>query len=275
MKAVPMDRSTVLDAVGDVEGQRLALFGADERAEVVGVDPVGVAHRTVAEVVARGGEHQRDSGVNAAHEVGQRQDRKATRASLGEGQAGACDQSACSCGLKKSTAVHCGSGSLSTMVDRKVTKSALPTVIDKKDDAFLGQNIKGLMMSLIAAWNAAMDATRAGTEFADVRPADIRVFAQLRGRSLRLSDVHREMGFSRQAAQQAVDRLVDHGMLRVDLVDGSKRDKTVSITEKGQRWRTIAAAEIRRIEEQIAAVVGDADKEKLRRILVAVLKAET
>lgn len=144
-------------------------------------------------------------------------------------------------------------------------------MIDKKDNAFLEQNIKGMMMTLIARWNAEMDDARAKTEFADVRPADIRLFAQLRGRTLKLSEIHREMGFSRQAAQQAVDRLVDHGMVAVTADPSSKRDKRVSITEKGQRWRTIAAEQIRQIEADIGAAIGAEDAEALRGYLARLI----
>ncbi|WP_299772878.1 MarR family winged helix-turn-helix transcriptional regulator [uncultured Tateyamaria sp.] len=144
-------------------------------------------------------------------------------------------------------------------------------MIDKTDNDFLGQNIKGLMMTLLAQWNQRMDEARAETEFATVRPADIRVFAQLRGRTIKLSDIHREMGFSRQAAQQAVDRLVAQDMLSVDPVPGSKRDKVVSITDKGQRWRTIAAHQIRGIEEEIADVLGEDGREVMRQCLVELL----
>ncbi|MEO0989675.1 MAG: MarR family winged helix-turn-helix transcriptional regulator [Pseudomonadota bacterium] len=140
-------------------------------------------------------------------------------------------------------------------------------MIDEQDNSFLGQNIKGMMMTLIARWNAQMDEARAGTEFASVRPADIRVFAQLRGRTVKLSVIHREMGFSRQAAQQAVDRLVGHDMIAVNPDPDSRRDKVVSITEKGQRWRAIAAAEIRTLEAEIGETIGDDGKETLRRIL--------
>lgn len=140
-------------------------------------------------------------------------------------------------------------------------------MIDEKDDAFLSQNIKGLMMTLIAHWNAQMDEARAKTEFAAVRPADIRVFAQLRGRRVKLSDIHREMGFSRQAAQQAVERLVQQDMIAVMPDPDSKRDKIVSITEKGQRWRAIAAAQIRTLEAQIADTLGAEDREALRQSL--------
>ncbi|MEM6588010.1 MAG: MarR family transcriptional regulator [Pseudomonadota bacterium] len=147
-------------------------------------------------------------------------------------------------------------------------------MIDKKEDAFLGQNIKGLMMTLIAQWNAQMDDARAETEFAAVRPADIRVFAQLRGRTLKLSAIHKEMGFSRQAAQQAVDRLVGHDMITVKPDPESRRDKLVLITPKGQRWRAIAAAQIRNIEAEIAATIGDEAKEALRANLSAILKSD-
>ena len=150
----------------------------------------------------------------------------------------------------------------------------MSTVIDKKDDAFLGQNIKGMMMTLIAHWNAQIDEARAGTEFAEVRPADMRVFAQLRGRVVKLSEIHREMGYSRQAAQQAVDRLVRQDMISVAPDPNSRRDKQVSITEKGQRWRSIAAAQIRQIETEIAEAIGEDAKEALRGYLAGMLRGK-
>ena len=160
------------------------------------------------------------------------------------------------------------------MVDRCAAQRVLSTLIDKRDGTFLGQNIKGMMMPLVARWDADMGETRAGTEFATIRPADIRVFAQLRGRTVKLSDIHREMGFSRQAAQQAVERLAGHDMIAITPVPGRRRDKVVSITEKGQRWRKIAASQIRQIEDQIAATVGDNGKEALRHLLIELVNAE-
>ena len=148
----------------------------------------------------------------------------------------------------------------------------MSTMIDKKDDAFLETNIKGMMMTLIARWNEDMDRARRGTEFAEIRPSDMRVFGQLRGRTVKLSDIHREMGFSRQAAQQAVERLVAHDMIAVTPAPESNRDKIVAITAKGQRWRTIAAGQIRSIEARCAEVAGEAGKEELRRLLISLLK---
>ncbi|MEM9910924.1 MAG: MarR family transcriptional regulator [Pseudomonadota bacterium] len=146
-------------------------------------------------------------------------------------------------------------------------------MIDKRDDDFLGQNIKGMMMTLLAHWNAQMDDARSETEFATIRPADMRVFGQLRGRTVKLSMIHRAMGFSRQAAQQAVDRLVEHEMISVQPDPDSKRDKIVTITEKGQRWRSIAAAQIRLIEGQVAESLGEEAKERLRHALIDLMRA--
>lgn len=145
-------------------------------------------------------------------------------------------------------------------------------MIDKKDDDFLGTNLKGLMMSLIGRWNARMDAGREETDFAAIRASDMRVFGQLRGRTVKLSVIHREMGFSRQAAQQAVDRLVDHGVLKVEAEPGSQRDKIVSITDKGQQLRALAARQIRDIEESCAEIIGKEDREILRDLLMRLLK---
>jgi len=145
-------------------------------------------------------------------------------------------------------------------------------MIEEKDDAFLATNLKGLMMTLLGEWNARMDEGRAATEFASIRPSDMRVFGQLRGRTVKLSMVHRELGFSRQAAQQSVDRLVGHGVLAVAAAPDSRRDKMVSVTEKGQRLRALAARQIREIEIDCAEAVGSAEAEAMRRTLMALVE---
>ncbi len=140
-------------------------------------------------------------------------------------------------------------------------------MIDKKDDRFLADNIKGLMMTVLGRWNAEMDRGRQATAFAAIRDSDMRVFGQLRGRRLKLSALHRELGMSRQAAQQAVARLVDHGVLQVTLAEGSKRDKVVSVTDKGQELRSLAARQIRDIEAQCIEAIGSDNTEVLRDLL--------
>ena len=148
-------------------------------------------------------------------------------------------------------------------------------MIDEKDDRFLADNIKGLMMTVLGRWNAEMDRGRQATEFATIRDSDMRVFGQLRGRTLKLSALHRELGMSRQAAQQAVTRLVDHGVLQVTLAEGSKRDKVVSVTDKGQELRGLAARQIRDIEAQCEKAIGADNTEVLRDLLKQLGAAST
>lgn len=140
-------------------------------------------------------------------------------------------------------------------------------MIDKKDDRFLADNIKGLMMTVLGRWNAQMDQGRQATVFAAIRESDMRVFGQLRGRTLKLSALHRELGMSRQAAQQAVARLVEHGVLQVTLAEDSKRDKVVSVTDKGQELRGLAARQIRQLETQCVEAIGAENTEVLRDLL--------
>ena len=140
-------------------------------------------------------------------------------------------------------------------------------MIDKKDDDFLADNVKGLMMDAVARWNRRIDRAQRQSEFASVRPADQRVFAHMRGRPTKLSDFHVALSISRQAAYQSIARLVDQGLVRLEPAPGSERDKLVCVTEKGQRLRTFAAQQIREIEALCAAALGEEGLKELRRLL--------
>lgn len=97
------------------------------------------------------------------------------------------------------------------------------------------------------------------------------VFGQLHRRTLKLSALHRQLGISRQA----VNRLVGHGVLRVDLAPDSKRDKIVSVTDKGQVLRTLATLQIHEIETSRAEIIGEGDTEVLRNLLVRRVNPES
>lgn len=140
-------------------------------------------------------------------------------------------------------------------------------MVDKRDDAFLSDNIKGLMMDLVSRWNRAMDAAQQHTEFSSVRPGDQRLFGYMRGRTTRMSEFHTGLGISRQAAHQSVARLQAGGLVEVRPTPDSARDKSVYITEKGQRLRSFAAQQIREIEGECASVLGDDGLEALRQLL--------
>ena len=142
-------------------------------------------------------------------------------------------------------------------------------MVDKSDDGFLRHNVKGLMMDLVARWNREMDQAQSFTEFSAIRPSDQRVFGHMRGRPTLLSDFHGALGMSRQAAQQSVQRLIEHGVVRVDPAPDSRRDKIVSVTEKGQSLRSFAAGQIRQIEQSCKERIGTEGLEGLRQLLLA------
>ena len=124
------------------------------------------------------------------------------------------------------------------------------------------------MMDLVARWNREMDQAQSSTDFSTVRPSDMRVFGHMRGRPTLLSDFHGALGISRQAAQQSVQRLVEHGVVRVDPAPDSRRDKIVSVTGKGELLRGFAASQIRRIEQSCKEQIGADGLESLRRLLI-------
>ena len=134
---------------------------------------------------------------------------------------------------------------------------------------FLDGNVKGLMMDLVGRWNVEMDRLQAATPFAGIRASDQRLFGQLRGRPTPMTDLHKKLGISRQAAHKSVRRLVDHGV--VEIVDSpqSNKHKIVVVTERGQQLRKLAAESIRNIEEDCVQRIGRDRLEELRAILKA------
>ena len=140
-------------------------------------------------------------------------------------------------------------------------------MVDNIDDEFLERNVKGLMMDLVARWNGEMDHAQSRTEFSMIRPSDMRVFAHMRGRPTLLSEIHGALDMSRQAAQQSVQRLIAHGVVCVDSAPNSRRDKIVSVTEKGQALRRFAAGQLRKIERRCEECVGADGLNNLRQLL--------
>lgn len=132
---------------------------------------------------------------------------------------------------------------------------------------YLDRNIKGLMMDVLGRWNVEMDKRQASTAFAAIRPADQRLFGQLRGRPTPMVDLHKRLGITRQAAHNSILRLVGHGVVDIVQSPENRKNKTVVITEKGQQLRKLAAQSIREIEKDCIKRIGKDRLEMLREIL--------
>ncbi len=136
-------------------------------------------------------------------------------------------------------------------------------MVDESYEHFLHQNIKGLMQSCMTLLNAEQKMWVENSEFNGMREGDLRVFGQLRGRGLTISELAREMGISRQGAQQAIQRLQSEDMVILQEMKGHQ-GKRIQITEKGERYRQRVAKHLMEQERQLGESLGKEMIEQLR-----------
>ena len=134
-------------------------------------------------------------------------------------------------------------------------------------------NIRTLIYYLGLAIDARLSEARRGTPYEHVRPSDVRVFVTA-GRKMRtISEIARELGITRQAAQMGVQRLSKLKVLELRPAPDNKRDKLVYITPKGRLARNSAGLQIEKLEAEFASVIGAEGvatfRENLRELLFA------
>jgi DNA-binding MarR family transcriptional regulator len=140
--------------------------------------------------------------------------------------------------------------------------------LSEEDRAFLATNLKGLLQDVMEQMEARNTDLRENTIFADATPAEARLFAVLRGRERSISDLARVLGVTRQAVHHTVHRLIDAGVVELVVAEHSRREKLVRITATGRKVQAIAAANLRRIEAEMAAVLGEDKVSELRKLLL-------
>ena len=134
-------------------------------------------------------------------------------------------------------------------------------------------NIRTLIYYLGLAIDARLSAARRGTPYEHVRPSDVRLFVTA-GRKLRtISEIARELGITRQAAQMGVQRLLKLKVVELRAGPDNKRDKLVHITPKGQLARNSAGLQVEKLEAEFAAIIGVDGVATFRENLMALLSA--
>lgn len=134
-------------------------------------------------------------------------------------------------------------------------------------------NIRTLLHYLGQALDERLTHFRRGTVYEAVRPSDVRVFVSATRKPQTISEIARDMGVTRQAAQASVHRLHKLQVLDLQAAPHNKRDKIVVVTAKGQHAAKTAAQQVKRFEEEFAAVIGADGLATFRKNLVAILKA--
>ena len=140
--------------------------------------------------------------------------------------------------------------------------------LSEADRAFLATNLKGLLQDVMEQMDARNTELRGDTMFADATPAEARLFAVLRGRERSISELARVLGVTRQAVHHTVHRLIDAEVVELIPAQHSRREKLVRITPTGSKVQAIAAANLRRIEAEMAERVGEAKLSTLRELLI-------
>lgn len=98
-------------------------------------------------------------------------------------------------------------------------------------------------------------------------PAMNRLFAQLGGRPLGLSELARRLSVSRQAVHKLAKEAQELGLVEFVPSEEDMRVTLLRFSQKGWRMSEMAAASFVEVEQEIARQIGADNMESLRRIL--------
>ncbi len=131
----------------------------------------------------------------------------------------------------------------------------------------LSNNLKSLLLQRFEWFESHQLETMNRSGIQQLTLAQGRIFAQLRGKDLSISDLAKRLGVSRQAAQKTVAGLVEMGLLELRESEGNMSVKIVHITDAGHRFRTEIGRAIAKIEAQVAEKIGKEGLAQLKHLL--------
>lgn len=103
--------------------------------------------------------------------------------------------------------------------------------------------------------------------YGHLTPAMVRLLGYLGGRPIGLSELARRMAISRQAVHQVATEAVRLGLVEMVASERDGRVKLLQFTQRGWEMSDAAVRELRRMEAEVAALIGDKNLETLRRLL--------
>ncbi len=131
----------------------------------------------------------------------------------------------------------------------------------------------------LAAWNdrmlqRAMQAFWQFTREAGISAPQMQTLMRLHYRGeCNVSDVGSHLDISNPAASQLIQRLVADGLVARQATQNDRRTKTLTLTAKGQALVDAAIATRHAGLAQLAAGLGEAEKERIRAALLVLLAA--
>ncbi len=111
--------------------------------------------------------------------------------------------------------------------------------------------------------------------FTDLVPAHLAVLRYPGPNGRRPSDLAAEVGTTKQAMNYLLGQLEQLGYVaRIDDAE-DQRSKRVQLTERGEALRRVIRRTVTRIEDELAAELGSAAYEQLRKLLVRLNDTDT
>ena len=144
-------------------------------------------------------------------------------------------------------------------------------MVDETHSPVAQDNVRTLMYYLGLAIDERLSHLRKGTPYEKARPSDARVFVRALRHPQTISEIARELQSTRQAAQMSVQRLLKLQVLKLQNIDGNKRDKLVVVTPCGVLASRTAGHQVSLVEQEFAALIGKDKVEEFRRTLVILL----
>jgi DNA-binding MarR family transcriptional regulator len=129
-------------------------------------------------------------------------------------------------------------------------------------------NLRSLILYLGDGMDARLAGYRKGTRYEKVRASDVKVFTFAYRTPRTISELSRMMNISRQAVHASVHRLRELKVVDLVPVEGDKRERLVTLTDRGQHAQRTAVEQLEWLEAEVAEVLGNDGLEQFREMLV-------
>ena len=129
---------------------------------------------------------------------------------------------------------------------------------------------------VVAATRAVADRLQAAMTaagHAQMRPPFGFVIRALAEAGLTLTELAERLGVTKQAAIKVVDEMEAQGFVERRPAPSDRRSKIIGLTERGRDVRRTALATSHRMEDELRAVLGDAEVDAARRVLLRFVEA--
>ena len=144
---------------------------------------------------------------------------------------------------------------LSTMIDNDDSELTGDKNMSEETQ-YPGDTVRKLMHEVSLGIDERLAYYRRGTDYANVRPSDVRLFSQAARHPQTIAELARKLGISRQAAHMCVKRLIKTRTVKLESPPHNNREKLVILTERGKAARQLAIQYINRLDADLAKIIG-------------------